>query len=95
MFSGAGEAPGQGLGPTGSSECWSLVNCRWHSGVRTITPDYFKTFGIRLLQGRTFNEQDGASGEKVALVNEEFVHTFLHGTNPLLHQISIKQSPSA
>jgi putative ABC transport system permease protein len=64
------------------------------TGLRTITPEYFKTFGVRLLQGRTLNEQDGASGVKVAVVNEEFVHTFLHGTNPLLHQISIKQSQS-
>jgi putative ABC transport system permease protein len=62
------------------------------TGVRTITPEYFETFCVRLLQGRTLNEQDGASGVKVAVVNEEFVHTFLQGTNPLLHQISIKQS---
>ncbi len=62
------------------------------AGLTTVTPEYFKTFGVRLLQGRTFNEQDGASGVKVAIVNEDFVHTFLQGTNPLLHQISIKQS---
>jgi len=57
-------------------------------------PEYFKTFGIRLLQGRPLNEQDGGSGVKAAVVNEEFVHRFLQGTNPLLHQISI-QPPDA
>jgi putative ABC transport system permease protein len=72
-----------------SSESDSSIQRK--TGIRTITPEYFKTFGIRLLQGRALNEQDGASGEKVALVNEEFVHTFLQGTNPLLHRISIKQ----
>jgi putative ABC transport system permease protein len=64
------------------------------TGLRTITPDYFKTFGVHLVQGRDFNEQDGASGLKVAVVNEEFVHTFLQGKNPLLHRISINESAS-
>jgi putative ABC transport system permease protein len=62
-------------------------------GLRTITPEYFKTFDIRVTKGRAFNDQDIASGVKVAMVNEEFVDTYLKGKNPLRQRISIKQPP--
>jgi putative ABC transport system permease protein len=57
-----------------------------------ITPDYFKTFGIRIVKGRSFNAQDAASGVKVAVVNEDFVRTYLKGSDPLRQFISIWQS---
>jgi putative ABC transport system permease protein len=57
-----------------------------------ITPDYFKTFGIRIVKGRSFDDHDAASGVKVAMVNEDFVRTFLKGSDPLRQLISIWQS---
>ncbi|MGB0124113.1 MAG: ABC transporter permease, partial [Silvibacterium sp.] len=48
-----------------------------------VTPDYFKTFGIRLVKGRSFTDQDTASSPKVAMVNQEFVKKFLSGKDPL------------
>jgi predicted permease len=41
-------------------------------GVSTniVTPDYFATFGIRLLRGRPFGAEDRADTAKVALVSE-------------------------
>jgi predicted permease len=56
-----------------------------------VTPDYFKTFGIRLVNGRTFTEQDTATGVKVAMVNEEFVRKFLKGTDPLQQRVAVEQ----
>ena len=61
------------------------------AGFGMVTPDFFKTFGIHLENGRTFNEQDTASSVKVAVVNEEFVKEFLKGTNPLQQRISVEQ----
>src|SRR5271154_6166253 len=52
---------------------------RPNSGFGMVTPDYFQTFGIRLIKGRTFNGQDTATSVKVAVVNEEFVNKFLKG----------------
>ena len=40
--------------------------------------DYFQTLGIRLRAGRAFDEHDTATSAQVAIVNDEFVHTYLH-----------------
>lgn len=56
-----------------------------------VTPDYFSTFGIYVLRGRSLNAQDTASTVKVAMVNEEFVNRYLKGTDPLQQRISIEQ----
>ena len=47
------------------------------AGFQMVTPDYFQTFGIKLISGRFLNEQDTASSVKVAVVNEDFVNKFL------------------
>jgi putative ABC transport system permease protein len=61
------------------------------AGFGMATPDFFKTFGVRLVNGRFFNEQDTASSIKVMVVNEEFVKQFLKGTDPLQQRISVEQ----
>ena len=61
------------------------------AGFGMVTPDFFQTFGIRLVNGRVFNEQDTASSVKVAVVNEEFVKQYLKGTDPLQQRISVEQ----
>ncbi len=40
-----------------------------------VTPDYFKTYGIQMVRGRAFTDQDTADTVKVAVVNEEVVRT--------------------
>ncbi len=55
------------------------------------TPGYFDTFGVRLVSGRAFNDQDTASSVKVAVVNEDFVKKYLKGTDPLRQRISVEQ----
>ena len=56
-----------------------------------VTPDYFKTFGIRLVKGREFSDQDTAGSVKVAMVNEEFVKKYLKGVDPLQQRLSVEQ----
>ena len=56
-----------------------------------ITPDYFQTFGIRLVRGRTFTDQDNASSVKVAVVNESFVNKFFKDKDPLQQRVSVYQ----
>jgi putative ABC transport system permease protein len=56
-----------------------------------VTPDYFSTFSVHLVKGRTINDQDTASNVKVAMVNEELAARYLKGTDPLQQRISIEQ----
>jgi len=48
-----------------------------------VTPGYFETMGTQVLQGRGFEEGDGAAGEPVVVVNEAFVRTQLDGREAL------------
>lgn len=59
--------------------------------VQQIAPEYFSTFGIRLLKGRAFTEKDNANSVKVAMVNEDFVHHFLGNDDPLRQRIVMQQ----
>lgn len=56
-----------------------------------VTPGYFETYGIRLVNGRSFTEQDSASGARVAMVNENFVRRYLPGVDPLTQTIGVDQ----
>ena len=57
-------------------------------GVQMVTPEYFETFGIRMLQGRALNDRDGMSAQRVAVVNERFVRLFLNGQDPVGQRIA-------
>lgn len=61
------------------------------AGFGMATPELFATFGIRLIKGRGFTEQDDASAVRVAAVNEEFVKRFLKDSDPLQQRVSIEQ----
>ncbi len=48
-----------------------------------ITPGFFSTIGNRIIMGRPITEQDTASSQRVAVVNEAFVKKFFKGENPI------------
>ena len=47
--------------------------------TRTVTPGFFATLGIRLLQGRTFTAHDDAGAPEVAIVDERVARTMWPG----------------
>jgi len=52
--------------------------------LNQVTPGYFKTMGIKMLDGREFAESDRAASRRAAVVNESFVrHFFAKGQIPL------------
>jgi putative ABC transport system permease protein len=59
--------------------------------VQQITPDYFRTFGVRLVKGRAFTEQDNVTSPKVVMVNEDFARHFLRGADPLRQRLVMQQ----
>jgi putative ABC transport system permease protein len=46
-------------------------------------PDYFRTMGIPMLQGRDFNERDDHGSTPVVIVSDKFARQFFPGENPL------------
>ena len=58
-----------------------------------ISPDYFDTFGVELLQGRDFTALDDAEELPVAIVNQSFVAKFLDA-NPLGRRFRVGRSES-
>lgn len=61
------------------------------TGFDSVTPDYFRTFGIQVIRGREFNGQDNAGSVRVVMVNEEFARRFLKGLDPLKQRLSIEE----
>lgn len=61
------------------------------AGFGMVTPDYFKTFGIQVLRGRPFTDDDTAGSVRVAMVNDYFVHKYLEGKDPLQQRLMIEE----
>jgi putative ABC transport system permease protein len=64
---------------------------RPHTDLAMVTPDYFKTFGIRVVKGRAFTDADNPSSPKVAMVNETFANRFLKGVDPIGRRVILGQ----
>ncbi len=56
-----------------------------------VTPGYFETFGIRIIKGRHFTEQDTAASARVAMVNETFASQYFSDVDPLTQRVVVGQ----
>jgi len=69
-----------------------------HATIFSVTPGYFRTMKIALLQGRDFTAQDGLETKPVVIVNESLARQFFPGENPIgkrIHPgISVDEKPS-
>jgi putative ABC transport system permease protein len=57
--------------------------------VAFVTPGYFSTMGIPMVNGRDFSERDGSGAPVVAIVNQEFVKRYFPNENPLGKRLEI------
>jgi putative ABC transport system permease protein len=87
-------APGLPLLSTGFPRQFTLAGqpndvpaLRPSVGAQIVTPEYFETFGTRLVHGRSLTASDGPTAQRVALVNERFVELFLEGRDPLSQRV--------
>jgi putative ABC transport system permease protein len=65
----------------------------YEADYREITPEYFRTMGIPLIQGRFFNEADSAEASKVAIVNQAFARWRFPGHNPIGEHLIQEKKP--
>jgi putative ABC transport system permease protein len=61
------------------------------AGFNMVSPEYYKTFGIRFDKGRAINEQDVAGGLPVAVVNETFAKKYLANLDLLTQRVVVEQ----
>lgn len=48
-----------------------------------VTPAYFDTLQIRVIEGRAFTESDGPDEAPAAIINQTFANKFFHGSDPV------------
>ena len=61
--------------------------------VNEVGPGFFARMGVPLLAGREFTESDNLAGQRVAVVNQEFVKHFFPDRNPLGQQFRADDAP--
>ena len=58
-------------------------------GIQWVSPEYFSTLGIRVLQGRTFTDPDREGQPKVLIVNEAAARAIWPDGTPLGRRVAI------
>jgi len=61
------------------------------AGFLMVTPGYFQTFGIHMVRGRRFNEQDTEHSPRVAVVSENLARRHFPGIDPLGKRVIVDQ----
>jgi predicted permease len=61
--------------------------------ANTVTPDYFGTFGIRLIRGRLFTPQDTAESTRVAIINESVARAYFGTADAIGRAIAFGRKP--
>jgi predicted permease len=54
-----------------------------NAAFNSVGPGFFRTMGIRVMQGREFTRADGKGAGKVAIVNQAFTRKFNLGTDAI------------
>ena len=57
--------------------------------IRYVSPDFFRTMGLGLLRGRTFEQKDIENNANLFVVNQAFVERYLSGRDSLTSSILI------
>ncbi len=66
---------------------------RPNSPVLTVSPEYFRAMGIRLLAGRPFDDRDVENGSRVAIVNLCFAKRFFSSGDVVGRRVRYGPSP--
>jgi hypothetical protein len=66
----------------GLGSCFSI-------SIERVTPDYFRTMGIRLVRGRLIEDRDTAGSLPVTVVSETFVRKLFPDEDPMGRRITV------
>ena len=62
-------------------------------GLNVVTPDYFRTMGIAVVEGRVFSPLDLTDTTPVAIINETMARRFWPNNRPLAARIKLTDGP--
>ncbi|HTS11107.1 MAG TPA: ABC transporter permease [Candidatus Limnocylindrales bacterium] len=60
---------------------------------QVVSKDYFKTMGIRLMEGRLFDDRDGKGAPDVVIINQTMARTFWKNESPIGKRIQPGYDP--
>ena len=63
------------------------------AGYRAVTPGYFETLGVRLLQGRLFTSADRENAPPVCIINASMAKVYFPDINPLGQHMQLGATP--
>ncbi len=75
--------PGQSYTATGA---WPQAR------TSAVAPGFFETFGVQVLEGRNFTEQDRVGSEPVAIVNQSFARRYFEGRAAIGQRFAVRAS---
>ncbi|WP_260735225.1 ADOP family duplicated permease [Tunturiibacter lichenicola] len=55
----------------------------WHAKFRSVSPGYFETLGLPILEGRDFRDTDKNGSERVVIVSQSLAQTLFPGQDAL------------
>jgi putative ABC transport system permease protein len=67
----------------------SRLNC----GFKVVSPSYFRTIGLRLLDGRLLSDEDRDGAPFVLVINQTMAREFFGGSHPIGRQILLRRFP--
>jgi putative ABC transport system permease protein len=59
------------------------------ANYQIVSPSYFATVDLRIVEGRAFTARDSARSEPVCIVSEAFVRRFLGGRHPIGQRVAV------
>ncbi len=65
------------------------------ANVRAVSPNYYRTVGIPLLRGRSFDASDTPSAPLAAVINRAFLQKYFPGKDPIGQQLKLSKAGAA
>jgi putative ABC transport system permease protein len=66
---------------------------RLQCGFKVVSASYFRTIGLRLIEGRVLTDEDREDTPFVVVINETMAHEYFKGARPIGRQLLIRRTP--
>ncbi|HTS88223.1 MAG TPA: ABC transporter permease [Gemmatimonadales bacterium] len=78
-----------------TAEGWRPDQVGFEVAHKEVTPDYFLTMGVPVLQGRAFSDADRAGAPPVVMINQALADRYFPGQDPIGRRICFDKVPDS